>query len=182
MYTYLENRVKVIFLGDCKSGKTTLLDNYKNIQHDIYSPTIGVNFYGFFYDNIHYDCWDTSGNKMFQRILDIYLKNLDKVFIVIDISLSKEKINNSIKKWTNFVKKNKGQAHKYIIFSKIDKIDHKNLEDKKIYIQELHLDDYTLHYLNIKIRHNVEHYFNKNIFYTVKQPQKQEKDTCCCII
>lgn len=105
-------RKKIIFVGDSNSGKTSSIYTFKDNKQNI-EPTIGVNFFSFRSNNIYYDIWDTSGNKKFTDIINIYFQNVDSVFLFVNIDKNTEKINNDVEKFYKNIKKQLKQKNSH---------------------------------------------------------------------
>ena len=107
-YTY-----RILIIGDSNVGKTHIISNYvsyKNIENQVFTPTIGVDFHAKLITshskNIKLQIWDTSGDKNFKNIVRAYYTSVAAAVIVYDIT-RRETFEN-IKIWLeDFRKKTK---------------------------------------------------------------------------
>ena len=82
---------KVVFLGESKVGKTSIIYRFINDDFDEYRlPTIGAesNQKSFIIDNeeILFELWDTAGQERFRGINSIFYKNAQVGILVYDIT------------------------------------------------------------------------------------------------
>jgi len=97
-------KLKFIVLGDQFSGKSSILNRYKNGEFIDYSvSTIGVDFVSktIIKDNNNYtmNIWDTSGQEKFNSIITSYYRNIIVALLVFDLSNNESFLN--LKKWLN---------------------------------------------------------------------------------
>ena len=117
-------KFKVAIVGDSCVGKSSLL--YREVYNDflnIYEPTVAV---GFSSKNIKYNnnivklnVWDLSGDDRYRTVLKSYLKHVDLILLVYDVT----NINsfNNIKEWVTFVESSQIINPIYILLAnKID--------------------------------------------------------------
>ena len=117
-------KFKVAIVGDSCVGKSSLL--YREVYNDflnIYEPTVAV---GFSSKNIKYNnnivklnIWDLSGDDRYRTVLKSYLKHVDLVLLVYDVT----NINsfNNIKEWVKLVESSQIINPNYILLAnKID--------------------------------------------------------------
>ena len=88
-----EYNYRILVIGDSNVGKTHILSNYisnKNILNQIFTPTIGVDFYTKLISTgskkIKLHIWDTSGDKNFKNIVQAYYTSVAAAIIVYDIT------------------------------------------------------------------------------------------------
>lgn len=99
---------KIAIVGDYAVGKSSLITRFiedKFIENGM-TPTINNSFSKISYDAITLNIWDTAGQEKFQSILGSYLKSVDGVIIVQDISINSENeiLNDAyVQKWINKV-------------------------------------------------------------------------------
>jgi small GTP-binding protein len=101
--------VKIVIAGDCKVGKTTLLQSYDQfILYELptYKPTSGVN-HKLIKSRLNqkkYDLhfWDISGDAQYNCIITNYLHKLDILIIV--FSMHDRKSFNNVVRWYNMIK------------------------------------------------------------------------------
>lgn len=78
------DKVTVIVLGQMGVGKTTFLTTAKEghaPRQPIY-PTIGVENITFHFRDICMRCWDASGNKRFEQIVPMFIRNCDAAIYI----------------------------------------------------------------------------------------------------
>ena len=97
-------KLKLIVLGDQFSGKSSILNRYKNNLFMDYSvSTIGVDFVTktIIKDDTEYilNMWDTSGQEKFNSIITSYYRNIVVALLVFDLSNNESFLN--LKKWLN---------------------------------------------------------------------------------
>ena len=97
---------KMVVIGDAQIGKSSLL--FRFVHHrfpKINNTTLGASFYCKHDSNhgVNINMWDTAGQERFRSILPIYLKNVNLVLFVYDIT-SRESFNHLKEYWIDFVK------------------------------------------------------------------------------
>lgn len=110
--------VKCLFVGDFNSGKSALL---RRIVDDVFeptSPTVGVEFHTISMPHIEHKitAWNLAGAPRFQEILQLYYKNSQIVFVVVDASVP----GNNVGKWVTRANTLCRDARVVIVFTKID--------------------------------------------------------------
>jgi len=95
---------KVILLGDCLVGKSSLLNILKNeIFLNSYCSTIGVDFGSINFEkgdhNYKIHIWDTGGQERFSPLIKAYYRNSTAAIIMFD--LTNRTSFNRVKKWIN---------------------------------------------------------------------------------
>ena len=147
-------KIKLIILGDEFSGKSSILNRYKNNQFILNnSSTIGVDFINskIIHNNNEYTLhiWDTSGQEKFNSIIISYYRNITAAVIVFDLS-NIDSFNN-IKKWFDNIEYycNKDVTIK-LIGNKCDL-------PKKVNIQDINLlcRDYNIDYFEVSAKDNI---------------------------
>jgi small GTP-binding protein len=96
--------IKIVVLGDCGSGKTSLIRKFIHGTFDPESrPTIGANFFekSFYLQNseINLQFWDTTGQEHLRSSFDIYLKGAAGAIIVGDYRLANAREFKGLKDW-----------------------------------------------------------------------------------
>ena len=91
-------KLKLIVLGDQFSGKSSILNRYKNDEFIDYSvSTIGVDFVTktINKDDNKYilNMWDTSGQEKFNSIITSYYRNIIVALLVFDLSNTESFLN-----------------------------------------------------------------------------------------
>ncbi|KAI5166743.1 Ras-related protein Rab-5C [Nematocida sp. AWRm78] len=87
----MERRAKIVILGSCSSGKTSLAKKYINGGFDPnQAATIGAAFQtkeihrdGY---TLHLDLWDTAGQERYGAIAPLYYRDANTVVVVYDIT------------------------------------------------------------------------------------------------
>ena len=128
--------VKIGIVGNYNVGKTSFLNTYID-QESISSQlsTIGVDFRHMIYnyDNKEFKLhiWDTAGQEKFANIVRSYLREVDVIILMYDITDHKSFVN--LDKWLNEVEyQNKDKKIiKYIVGNKKD-MEEKRVVDLKI--------------------------------------------------
>ncbi|KAI5189924.1 hypothetical protein NEMIN01_0787 [Nematocida minor] len=87
----MECRAKVVILGSCSSGKTSLAKKFVNGGFDPNQPaTIGAAFQTKQIDRdgvaIHLDLWDTAGQERYGAIAPLYYRDANTILVVYDIT------------------------------------------------------------------------------------------------
>lgn len=103
--------LKFILLGDTNAGKTSILSRFTEENNDI-SPshiaTIGmdqrIKYVNFKDYKIRLDLWDSAGQERFQSITANYLRGVDGILFVFDLT-NIESLTN-LKSWFKLIEKN----------------------------------------------------------------------------
>jgi small GTP-binding protein len=157
-------KLKFIVLGDQFSGKSSILNRYKNDNFMDYSTsTIGVDFVSntIIKDDNKYtmNIWDTSGQEKFNSIITSYYRNIIVALLVFDLSNNESFLN--LKKWLNNID---CYCNNNIIVKLIG-----NKCDKKIEVcREAIIDlcfEYKIKYIEVSAKDNIniDEIFNKVI-------------------
>ena len=109
--------IKCIFVVEFNSGKTALL---RRIVHDKFeptSPTVGVEFDLIEIPGIQHrmTAWNLAGAPRFQNIMELYYKDSQVVFIVIDASKETD-----VGKWVFRSRRLSRDAKIVLVFTKVD--------------------------------------------------------------
>ena len=110
---------KVIVIGDCDVGKTSLLRRFCYKSFDTQSnATVGVDFH--LSDvaitwrkrnvKVKLQLWDTSGEEKYKSLTSVYYRNADCVLVVFD--LNSRSSFESIPGWLSAAYDHCGDAHK----------------------------------------------------------------------
>jgi small GTP-binding protein len=97
-------KIKPIFLGDEKVGKTTLITNYTDSQYkndtiiDFYTKNIEI-----FDEKVKLMIFDIKGHHCFEKIIIPYIKDVNAFIIVFDLTCLSSFYN--ISEWINKIKK-----------------------------------------------------------------------------
>ena len=130
----MKDHFKVVFLGECGVGKTSILTNFVKKKFIKFSePTIGASFVQsqINIDNriIELDIWDTAGQERYRGLVPMYYRNANCIVLVYDVT-HKESFYNTI----NMVYKLKTTCPNSLIFLVGNKSDLKEARsiEKKI--------------------------------------------------
>ena len=103
----MEKTFKIAMIGDCMVGKSSLLSREIYGDYlDKYEATIAVGFCSkrmvYYNKKIKLNVWDLSGDDRFVMVIKTYLKHIQGVFIVYDVT----NINSfkNVKYWVDLVK------------------------------------------------------------------------------
>ena len=119
-----ELTLKIIILGSSKVGKTSLLNQYFNKEfNDTTICTIGIDlqskFYKFDNELVKINFIDTAGQERFDSISGNYLKNVNGVLLVYDIS--QQNTFKKIEFWNEQIKKHNNAYYSVVLIgNKID--------------------------------------------------------------
>lgn len=98
-----EVKSKIVVVGDCECGKTTLIHRYVQSKfQETYTPT-GFDTYSGSYNvsdsyRIQMSIWDTSGDAGYDRVRPLSYSDADLVIICFSIS-NPESMENVVSKW-----------------------------------------------------------------------------------
>lgn len=158
--------VKIVMVGDCQVGKTTLLSAYNTFMlHELpsYSPTCGVNYkmiksrLSHTKFDLHF--WDISGDPIHKHVITNYLHKLDILIVV--FSLHNRKSFHNVVRWYNLIKsKAVNEFQVYVVATS-----HPN-ELPDVHEKEL-LSLST--YLNVKIKTVHHHSLQSFRYFLIKQ-------------
>tara|TARA_A100001015_G_C15026844_1_gene730975 strand:- start:274 stop:909 length:636 start_codon:yes stop_codon:yes gene_type:complete len=155
-------KFKVALVGDCRVGKTSLIKRYIHGNYsEQYNKTIAVAYYAkkFIINNkkIILDIWEVSGDPLYTTLIKGYLKNIQGVILVYDVT-NKESFKN-INKWINIIEEIKTDKITYLLLA--NKIDKKvervintdigirySLKKKIVYLEVSALKNITMFFLN----------------------------------
>ena len=137
---------KILLLGDCSSGKTSMIYRltYNNfLEH--YISTIGIDFNtkSFLVNDkkIRLQIWDSCGQERFNALTRSYYRNTDAFIICYDISSNKsfENAKQWIKELDKYVD---NQVIKILVGNKTDLEDLRQIkyEDGKSYADSLNMN------------------------------------------
>ena len=205
--TKIDISFKVIIIGDCGVGKSSLsLKATKNIFTETYKTTIGFEFYTFNIKinnlNINLQIWDTCGQEQYRSLISSFYKNSSLAIIVyaIDNIIS----FNNVDIWIKDLKQNSNPNIKVILIgNKNDLIDKRQIEFEKgnkfardydfdlffetsaksgFNVQNIFIDSAKilyLEYLNyVNLKNNLGHE-NNMIIDKQKNEDERNKKMCC---
>ena len=89
--------LKIVMLGDCAVGKTSLIQNYIRKQiSQVYKPTIGADFHSKRLEvmddqdgelkSVTLQIWDTAGQERFQSLGRAFYRGAEACILVFDIT------------------------------------------------------------------------------------------------
>jgi small GTP-binding protein len=120
----MEQRYKVIFVGDSSVGKTCLARRIVHGSFDEFTVnTIGSALLKYTHKNdngkeIGYEIWDTAGQENYRSIVPMFFKNAS--FVCIIYSISDRKTFESLGAWVDLVKDNCPGVNFLLIGNKSD--------------------------------------------------------------
>ena len=100
-----ENIAKVVFVGDTRVGKTSIIYKYMK-RHEQTIPTIGANSFNFPVhlddgDTVSLSVWDTAGQEEFKCLVPMYARGAAVAVVVFD--LSNKETYDGISSWIHSV-------------------------------------------------------------------------------
>mgnify|MGYP004485633571 CR=1 FL=1 len=140
---YPFKRFKIVLLGDCNTGKTSIVVRYvKQKYNNLFSSTIGCSFMAKIIEKnkIKYglDLWDTAGQERYRSLLPMYYRNADVALICVSLNEKISENENHISFWMNELKKydeDIGNRIILILGTKSDLCTIDDIEDFKINIK-----------------------------------------------
>lgn len=103
-----EVKTKIVVVGDCGCGKTTMIKRYvSNTFVEAYTPT-GFDTYNATYQasaayKVHLSIWDTSGNSSYDRVRPVSYTGADLVLACFSI-VNPDSLHNIVTKWLPEIK------------------------------------------------------------------------------
>ena len=118
-----ELTLKIIILGSTKVGKTCLINQYFNKEFNNPVQTIGIDlrtkYFEFNQETVKINFIDTAGQERFDSISGNYLKNVNGVLLVYDIS--QQNTFKKIEFWNEQIKKHNNAYYSVVLIgNKID--------------------------------------------------------------
>eukprot|EP01100_Stratorugosa_tubuloviscum_P007651 TRINITY_DN315_c3_g1_i2.p1 TRINITY_DN315_c3_g1~~TRINITY_DN315_c3_g1_i2.p1 ORF type:complete len:197 (-),score=63.45 TRINITY_DN315_c3_g1_i2:48-638(-) len=154
------NLIKVVLLGDCSVGKTSIIKSFTNRVNDfdeVYKSTLSFDFavksvtIGEQTKNIQ--IWDTAGQEQFHSMTASFLKRVSAAFIVFDITnLTTFK---NICNWQHLLTESSPNCKIILIGNKFDILEKREIlyEDAQEYAT---LNDMLYFEVSAKSNHNIE--------------------------
>ena len=100
-----ENVAKVVFVGDTRVGKTSIINRYAR-KNEQTVPTIGANSISFSVpldtETITLSVWDTAGQEEFKCLVPMYARGAQVAVVVFD--LSNKETYDGLHSWIESVK------------------------------------------------------------------------------
>jgi small GTP-binding protein len=127
-YDYL---FKVIVLGDCRVGKSTLcaLGTNNSFNTNTYIETIALDFISHRQkiddESIKIHFWDTTGNPLYSNIINSYYKDMAGIFFVFDVT-NRVSFKNIQYYYKSVLDKTQGKRIKFFLIG--NKSDEQNRE------------------------------------------------------
>jgi Ras-related protein Rab-6A len=196
------HKIKPIFLGDEKVGKTTIITNYTNTVYnndtkvDLYTKNIEL-----LDEKVNLMIFDVKGHHCFEKIIIPYIKDVNAFIIVFDLTCLSSFYNigewiNKIKKYNNNITSDKyypillignkrdlekeriikyEEAERYAVYNKLLYIEFS--KDDNLIRLNMILETYFYKILTLNNDDNISYNLNyKNIFNDKKEKNKEKKD------
>jgi len=112
------SRYKLVFVGDVKVGKTSIIGRYVyGSFNDSYQTTIGIDFLSKSLKlegrAIRLQLWDTAGQERFRSLIPSYIRDSSAVMIVYDITCRQS--FESIAGWIQHVRDLQGEGGSIVL-------------------------------------------------------------------
>ena len=119
--------IKCLFIGGFNSGKTALLTRLTEDIFEPTSPTIGVEFHQMEIPGLEHrvTVWNLAGAPRFQAILELYYKDSQVIYLVMDSSVQ----GQHAAKWVSKARRLAPGARIVFVFTKIDLPMHYNFQE-----------------------------------------------------
>ncbi|XP_051796573.1 ras-related protein Rab-8B-like isoform X1 [Acanthochromis polyacanthus] len=127
--------VKLLLLGSTAVGKSSLLirfteDVFKISQH----PTIGANYHNRMIEidgkKIKLQIWDTASAELFRRVIHMYLRSVNGIVLVYDVT-NRSSFNNT-SKWICDIEEPLPNVEKIILGNKCDMNDRREVSREEV--------------------------------------------------
>lgn len=79
-------RLNIICLGSSGCGKTTIATHMRDKRFSDQKPTMGVDYVMFNVGSVGIRCWDASGDPKFHRVSSVFVKDVDVVLYIYDVT------------------------------------------------------------------------------------------------
>jgi len=119
--------VKIIFIGESGTGKTSLIRRLNKDEFDPYEvTTVGIDFNILSFRNnrdetFRLRVWDTSGQERFRAITPSYIRGA--AIVVMLYSVQDRKSFESVRLWHELVQQHAAQSSKILVGNKVDESD-----------------------------------------------------------
>jgi len=164
-----EISVKIALFGEGGVGKTSIVNSFLKKEHiGAYLPTIGSNITKKEYHLkkseifVKLNLWDVGGQKSFNPLNPVYFANLDAVFLVFDLTKSKETLLELKNTYLNKITKSSEKSFTFLIGNKVDLI--KDKKDLESILDNLPVKDIPLIFTSAKTNENIQEIFELIIF------------------
>ena len=131
--------LKIVLVGNASSGKTALCLRYTaDTFTDTIPETIGVDFKvkscrPNSSTSVKLGLWDTAGAMRFRSLISPYLRDEDIIFVVFDLTQSKEEITNAVNIWLDMIQSgDPNHTPIMLVGTKQDKQDEIQITDEEI--------------------------------------------------
>ena len=82
-----ENKIKVVFLGEYQTGKTSIVNRLvNNTYNESVISTFAYDQLTFHYNNCSFDIWDLSGQERCRALNRVFFKKCHVIFMVYSIN------------------------------------------------------------------------------------------------
>ena len=148
---YFDEKIKIMLIGETKTGKTSLISRYcKNeFSGESYISTIGIDFQiknlVIKKKKIRLQIWDTAGQERFRNIAKNYFQSSDGFLVVYDIA-NKDSFE-TLDYWIEEIKSNSPIMTQIILVgNKCDIIDERQIktDDGKTYAKNKNIKFYEV--------------------------------------
>lgn len=113
---------KVGIIGDFYSGKTSIINNITDNNCST-TTTIAVDYHTVVLDNIKVTIWDTAGQERYGALTTNYLRDVDGIILVHDLTRNKEDSEmKDIDKWIDTIRDATGHSETPIVIA-MNKVD-----------------------------------------------------------
>lgn len=132
---YFDFTVKIIIAGEISVGKTSLLNNFKDLEEPTDTlATIGTEYYSFIQEykgkQVKINIWDTSGQEWYRSITKQYFQGANGIILVYDVTW--RDTFNSLKRWVQDIQMKSSENVMIIVLG--NKIDQN--EKREVSVQE----------------------------------------------
>ncbi|OAG30959.1 hypothetical protein NEDG_02188 [Nematocida displodere] len=119
----MDYRAKVVILGGCGSGKSSMVKKFVTGGFDpSHTTTVGAAFHTKEIvresKRIHLDIWDTAGQERYGAIAPMYYRDADTIIVVYDVTCRETVLE--AKKWCNQVRLKNERALLVVFGNKTD--------------------------------------------------------------
>jgi len=175
-------RTKIIIIGDCGVGKSTILKQYDSKEFDAYNqiPTIGIDFITKIhsYKNKNYKLfvWDTAGQERYRSIVESYYRNIEYCIIVYDISSKLSSL--SVGFWIKNIRLKRPDIPIIIVGNKLDLVndDNAKFKFKNDDVFENLIGEVEITAKNYSDVHNIFDIISEDIFHNIEKSEKMLND------
>lgn len=147
---------KVIFIGDPSVGKTSIITRYLYGAFDThYQSTVGIDFVSKVVAvgpdrSVKLQLWDTAGQERFQSLIPSYLRDTAACVVVYDVT--SKKAFDSVKKWVEVVKKERGDESGVLLFLVANKTDLAEMREVTREEGEALAEKYTMQFTEVSAK------------------------------